>query len=54
MMHRKTPASDKVGVVSGGGFGHLPVFAGYVGNGLLDACVVGDVFASSVTMAATE
>jgi len=37
---------NKVGVVSGGGFGHLPVFAGYVGNGLLDACAVGDVFAS--------
>ena len=46
MMHRATPATDKVGVVSGGGFGHLPVFAGYVGKGLLDACAVGDVFAS--------
>ena len=36
----------RVGVVSGGGFGHLPMFAGYVGDGLLDACAVGDVFAS--------
>ena len=36
----------KVGVVSGGGSGHLPVFAGYVGQGLLDASAVGDVFAS--------
>ena len=35
----------RVGVVTGGGFGHLPVFAGYVGEGLLDACAVGDVFA---------
>jgi dihydroxyacetone kinase-like protein len=35
----------KVGVVTGGGFGHLPVFAGYVGNGLLSACAVGEVFA---------
>lgn len=35
----------KVGVVTGGGFGHLPVFAGYVGHGLLNACAVGDVFA---------
>jgi dihydroxyacetone kinase-like protein len=35
----------KVGVVTGGGFGHLPVFAGYVGRGLLNACAVGDVFA---------
>ena len=36
----------KVGIVSGGGFGHLPLFLGYVGNGMLDACVVGNVFAS--------
>jgi phosphoenolpyruvate---glycerone phosphotransferase subunit DhaK len=36
----------KVGVVSGGGSGHLPVFTGYVGPGLLDACAIGDVFAS--------
>lgn len=36
----------KVGVVSGGGSGHLPVFAGYVGPGLLDACAIGDVFSS--------
>jgi dihydroxyacetone kinase-like protein len=35
----------KVGVVGGGGFGHLPLFAGYVGNGLLGACAVGEVFA---------
>jgi len=35
----------KVGVVTGGGSGHLPVFLGYVGDGLLDACAVGNVFA---------
>lgn len=46
MMHRTTAATGKVGVVSGGGFGHIPVFAGYVGEGLLDACAIGDVFAS--------
>jgi dihydroxyacetone kinase-like protein len=38
--------SGKVGIVSGGGSGHLPVFTGYVGKGLLDACAIGDVFAS--------
>lgn len=38
-------ASGNVGVVSGGGFGHLPLFAGYVGAGLLDSCAVGHVFA---------
>lgn len=35
----------KVGIVTGGGSGHLPVFLGYVGDGLLDACAVGNVFA---------
>lgn len=38
--------SGKVGIVSGGGSGHLPIFAGYVGKGLLDASAIGDVFAS--------
>ena len=40
------PRQGKVGVVSGGGSGHLPVFTGYVGKGLLDACAIGEVFAS--------
>lgn len=35
---------SKVGVVSGGGSGHLPFFTGYVGEGLLDACSIGNVF----------
>jgi dihydroxyacetone kinase-like protein len=39
-------SSGKVGIVTGGGSGHLPVFTGYVGAGLLDACAIGDVFAS--------
>lgn len=44
---RATKARDgKVGIVTGGGSGHLPVFTGYVGQGLLDACAIGDVFAS--------
>lgn len=43
---RARPATEgRVGVVSGGGFGHLPLFAGYVGSGLLDSCAVGNVFA---------
>lgn len=40
------PTPGKVGIVSGGGSGHLPIFTGYVGPGLLDACAIGDVFAS--------
>jgi dihydroxyacetone kinase len=39
-------ATGKVAVVVGGGSGHYPAFAGYVGRGLADAAVVGDVFAS--------
>ena len=38
--------SGKVGIVTGGGSGHLPIFTGYVGKGLLDAAAIGDVFAS--------
>lgn len=36
----------KVGLVSGGGSGHEPAHAGYVGKGMLDAAVAGNVFAS--------
>tara|TARA_B100000686_G_C16713385_1_gene930546 strand:+ start:23 stop:1018 length:996 start_codon:yes stop_codon:yes gene_type:complete len=43
---RAKKASNKVGIVTGGGSGHLPVFTGYVGKGLLDACAIGSVFAS--------
>jgi len=35
-----------VGIVTGGGSGHLPVFLGYVGFGLADGVAVGNVFAS--------
>jgi dihydroxyacetone kinase-like protein len=38
--------TDKVGLVSGGGSGHEPAHAGYVGKGMLDAAVAGNVFAS--------
>lgn len=38
--------ADKVALVSGGGSGHLPLFMGYVGDGLLDGCAIGGVFQS--------
>jgi dihydroxyacetone kinase len=41
----------KVSVVIGGGSGHYPAFSGYVGPGLADAAVAGDVFASPSTAA---
>lgn len=40
---------DKVAIVIGGGSGHYPAFAGYVGVGLADGAVIGDVFASPST-----
>ncbi|MGI5174550.1 dihydroxyacetone kinase subunit DhaK [Treponema sp. OMZ 840] len=38
--------NNKVGIVTAGGSGHLPVFLGYVGRGMLDGCAIGNVFAS--------
>ncbi|MFQ7877791.1 dihydroxyacetone kinase subunit DhaK, partial [Enterocloster sp.] len=40
--HRK----NQVGLVIGGGSGHDPMFAGFVGRGLADAAACGNVFAS--------
>ena len=39
-------SSGKVGVISLGGSGHEPGHIGYVGHGLLDICVPGDIFAA--------
>ncbi|RYG19604.1 D-erythrulose kinase, partial [bacterium] len=47
---RSTATPDgKVAVIAGGGSGHYPAFAGYVGPGLADAAVCGNVFASPST-----
>jgi dihydroxyacetone kinase-like protein len=44
---RATPKSkDKVAVITMGGSGHEPALSGFVGGGMLDASVVGDVFAA--------
>jgi dihydroxyacetone kinase-like protein len=40
------PVSNKVGLVSGGGSGHEPLHGGFVGVGMLDAAVCGEVFTS--------
>lgn len=51
----KYPVRDgKVGIVTLGGSGHLPVFLGYVGKGLLDACAIGNVFASPSAKVMTD
>ena len=41
-----SPVRGKVGLVSGGGSGHEPLHAGFVGVGMLDAAVPGAVFTS--------
>jgi dihydroxyacetone kinase-like protein len=43
---RHNPKPGKVALVSGGGSGHEPAHAGYVGLGMLDAAVAGEVFTS--------
>jgi phosphoenolpyruvate---glycerone phosphotransferase subunit DhaK len=40
------PIAGHVGIVTGGGSGHLPLFLGYVGEGLCTAVAVGNVFSS--------
>ena len=46
VIKKKEINKNKVSLVSGGGSGHEPAHAGYVGTGMLDAAVCGDVFAS--------
>lgn len=46
IIKRQTINPNKVALISGGGSGHEPAHAGYVGVGMLDAAVAGDVFAS--------
>ncbi len=43
---RKNKAQNKVAIISGGGSGHEPLHAGYIGYGMLDAACPGHVFSS--------
>ena len=43
---RKAPVAGKVGVITGGGSGHEPAFIGYIGDAMLDAVAVGELFSS--------
>ncbi|TFB55385.1 dihydroxyacetone kinase subunit DhaK [Cryobacterium tagatosivorans] len=43
---RADAPTGKVGIVTGGGSGHLPLFKGYVGKGLCSGVAVGNVFSS--------
>ena len=46
LVRADAPVAGKVGITTGGGSGHLPLFLGYVGKGMLDGVAVGDVFQS--------
>ncbi|MBP1177710.1 dihydroxyacetone kinase [Paenibacillus sp. PvR133] len=46
VLKKKELNAEKVTLISGGGSGHEPAHAGFVGKGMLDAAVCGDVFAS--------
>lgn len=46
ILRADAPVKGKVSIVTGGGSGHLPVFMGYVGRGLVDGAAIGNVFAS--------
>jgi phosphoenolpyruvate---glycerone phosphotransferase subunit DhaK len=46
LVRADAPVRGKVAIATGGGSGHLPLFLGYVGVGLLDGVAVGDVFSS--------
>ncbi len=46
VMALAAPMKDQVTLVIGGGSGHYPAFCGYVGPGLAQAAVMGNIFAS--------
>ncbi len=46
LVRADAPVYGKVAIATGGGSGHLPLFLGYVGKGMLDGVAVGDIFAS--------
>ncbi|MGV8876295.1 MAG: dihydroxyacetone kinase subunit DhaK [Rhodoglobus sp.] len=46
LVRADAPLAGKVGIVTGGGSGHLPLFKGYVGMGLCSGVAIGNVFSS--------
>ncbi len=45
------PKAGKVGIVTGGGSGHEPAFIGYVGENMIDAAAIGEIFSSPTAQA---
>ncbi|HMC47087.1 MAG TPA: dihydroxyacetone kinase subunit DhaK, partial [Caballeronia sp.] len=46
LVRADAPKQGRVGIVTGGGSGHMPGFLGYVGEGLCAGVAVGNVFSS--------
>ncbi len=46
LVRSDAPIKGKVAICTGGGSGHIPVFLGYVGQGLVDGVSIGNVFSS--------
>ncbi len=42
----RSPLKGKVAIATGGGSGHLPLFMGYIGEGLIDGASIGNIFSS--------
>jgi len=51
LKYKKTPIKNKVGIVTGGGSGHKPAFIGYIGENMVDAVAIGEIFSSPTAKA---
>jgi dihydroxyacetone kinase/dihydroxyacetone kinase-like protein len=54
LVRTDSPQKGKVGIVTGGGSGHLPLFKGYVGKGLASGVAIGNIFSSPSAMQCFE
>ena len=45
------PVGGKVGIITGGGSGHKPAFIGYIGENMVDAVAIGEIFSSPTAKA---
>jgi dihydroxyacetone kinase-like protein len=51
LKYKKAPVKNKVGIVTGGGSGHKPAFIGYIGENMVDAVAIGEIFSSPTAKA---
>jgi len=51
LKYKKAPIENKIGIVTGGGSGHKPAFIGYIGENMIDAVAIGEIFSSPTAKA---